>query len=76
MGVIMKKSEGRNKTQDMVDCSHFLTGMGLVMERHGIGWADVEIDIEKGIINIMSDLSPEKITAFLIDLQERAGDFD
>jgi hypothetical protein len=72
----MEKSGGRNKTQDMVDRSRFLTGMGLAMEKHGIGWADVEVDIEKGIINVTSDLSPEKITAFLIDLQEKAGDFN
>ena len=72
----MEKSEGRNKTQDMVDKSRFLTGMGMAMEKHGISWDDVEIDMMKGTINVKSDLSPEKITAFLIDLRENAGDFD
>ena len=72
----MLKGEGRNKTQDMVDRSHFLTGMGMAMERHGISWDDVNIDMIKGIIDVKSDLSPEKITAFLIEVQGMAGDFD
>ena len=74
--MIMEKSPERDKTQDMVDRSRFLTGMGLAMERYGISWADVEIDMVKGTINVISDLSPEKITAFLIDVQKEAGDFD
>lgn len=74
--MVMGKNKEGNRTQDMVNRNHFLTGMGLAMEKHNISWNDIEIDVIKGTINIKSDLSPEKITAFLIDLRENVGDFD
>lgn len=66
----------RDKRYDDVDKSRFLTAMGLVAERHGISWDDIDINFGTGAINIKTDLKPEAILSFLTDVQAEAGDFD
>lgn len=72
----MPKDVVRDKKQDGIDSGRFLTGLGLVMEAHGISWNDVDIDMEKRVIDFKIDMTPEDTFKFLVDVQKEAGDFD
>lgn len=72
----MPKDVVRDRKRDRIDSSHFLSGLYLVMEAHGMSWDDIDIDMEKRTINFKIDMIPEDTFKFLVDVQKKAGDFD
>ena len=66
----------RDKRQDGIDKSQFLTGLSLVMGKYGLSWNDMDINFDKGIINIKTDMKPEAILDFLTEVEKTAGEFD
>ena len=72
----MEEKVVRDKRQDGIDKSRFLTGLSLVMGKYGLSWNDMDIDFDKGIINIKTDMKPEAILDFLTEVEKTAGEFD
>ena len=72
----MEENVVRDKRQDGIDKSRFLTGLSLVMGKYGLSWNDMDINFDKGVINIKTDMKPEAIIKFLTDVEDVAGEFD
>ena len=72
----MEENIVRDKRQDGIDKSQFLTGLSLVLGKYGLSWNDMNIDFDKGIINIKTDMKPEAILNFLTEVEKTAGTFD
>ena len=72
----MEENVVRDKKQDTIDRGQFLTGLSLVMGKYGLSWNDMDINFDKGIINIKTDMKPDAILNFLTEVEKTAGAFD
>ena len=66
----------RDRKQDGIEKSQFLTGLSLVMGEYGLSWNDMTIDFDKGIVDIKTDMKPEAISQFLTAVEAVTGGFD